>query len=161
MTEQTTEQTTEPKQTEQHHIINQTEQALVMVAGFPTRKNLAKWLGQEGLIIYCLFPSKYKSDQVQLGLRNSIMSELTSLTETQASSGTSPNNSTNTSTNTNLPSLAVAMKRCMALILVDDTMGDSMETFDFARACEQTLQQLTPKSPAMATSVELPQFGDS
>jgi hypothetical protein len=137
--------TTESVVIEHVHTISQTEQVIAMVAGFPTRDQLLAWLHKETMTVYCLFPSSFKSDQVQLQLRDRIFTELKSLTQA----------------NTSLAKLHVSMRRCMALVLSDADLGTTLETFDFERACQQTIKQLTPKAPYFESDVAIPEFGDA
>lgn len=118
------------------HTIEATGSTLIFVSGFPTRSQLAIWFSDEDeATIYCLFPSTFRDDQAQVQLRQAIRSAMEAHP-------------------------TVPAQRCLALVLADSTLGESLDDFDFPRACQQTLNQLTPKQPSPSRKRVLPRFGD-
>ncbi|GEK08034.1 MULTISPECIES: hypothetical protein [Pseudoalteromonas] len=114
------------------HRIEQTNNDLVLVKGFPSREQLTDWLCNTAATVYCLFPSQFQSEQAQLQLRTHVRNEVEKLN--------------------------VASVRCVALTIADDSVGTSLEQFDFEAACDYVIEMLTPIQPQSSQPMTIPSF---
>ncbi|TMP46272.1 hypothetical protein CWB96_00125 [Pseudoalteromonas citrea] len=114
------------------HTIEQTGENIILVSGLPSKGQLASWLKESNTHIYCLFPSSYKSEQTQVKLRSLIKEGLLMLNQTA--------------------------ERCSALVLLGGEFDCDLKDFPFGLACEQVIEQFTPRSMHIDAGVEMPQW---